>query len=112
MSLFPDMKYVLTIGPLHVTWYAVLILTAAFLTYYLCIRKFRKMGYQDEVFENFFLMMLPISIIGARIWYVIFEWNTQQYYLDLVRVFYIWEGGLAIHGGIFAAVIYGFYYFR
>lgn len=110
MSLFPDTKTFMTIGPLHIAWYAVIILSAAFLTYYLCLRKFRKMGYADEIFENFFLMMLPTAIIGARIWYVIFEW--RQYVDNPIRVFYIWEGGLAIHGGILAAVLLGWYYFR
>ena len=36
------------------------------------------MGYEDEIFENFFLMMLPTAIIGARIWYVIFEWRQYE----------------------------------
>ncbi|MEF9967512.1 MAG: prolipoprotein diacylglyceryl transferase [Longicatena sp.] len=111
MTFFPDMKTVLTFGSLHVTWYAILILTGAFLTYYLCIRQFKKWGYDEEIFENFFLYMLPIAIIGARLYYVIFEWNNQ-YAANPISAFYIWEGGLAIHGGIIAATIFGLLYFR
>lgn len=111
MTFFPDMKTIVTIGGIHVTWYAVLILTGAFIAYYLSIRQFKKWGYKEEVFENFFLMMLPIAIIGARLYYVAFEWNNL-YAQDPMRIFYIWEGGLAIHGGIIAATIFGLFYFR
>lgn len=111
MTFFPDMKTVLTLGPLHVTWYAVLILTGAFIAYYVSIRQFKKWGYKEEVFENFFLMMLPIAIIGARLYYVIFEWNNL-YAEDPLRIFFTWEGGLAIHGGILAATIFGLFYFH
>lgn len=111
MTFFPDMKTVLTIGSLHVTWYAVIILTGAFLAYHLSMRQFRKWGYDETIFENFFLMMLPIAIVGARLYYVIFEWNNQ-YAQDPIRIFFTWEGGLAIHGGIIAATIFGIFYFR
>ena len=85
MNFFPDFKTVLTIGSLQVTWYAVLILSGAFLAYFLSLRQFKKWGYKEEVFENFFLMMLPIAIIGARLYYVAFEWNTL-YAADPIRI--------------------------
>lgn len=110
MEFFPDMQTLIQVGPLHVTWYAVFILTGAFITYYLSIRTFRKWGYKDEVFENFFLVMLPIAIVGARLWFVIFDW--ERYSGDLIKIFYVWEGGLAIHGGVMAALAYGCFYFR
>lgn len=110
MTFFPDMSTFLEIGGLRVTWYAIIILTGAMLGYYLTLRQVRKWGYKDELFENFFLMMLPIAIIGARIYYVIFEW--QQYSSDPISILYIWNGGLAIHGGLIAAVIFGLWYFH
>lgn len=111
MSFFPDMQTVLTIGSLRVTWYAIIILTGAFIGYYLSIRQLKKWGYQEDVFLDFFITMLPISIIGARIYYVIFEWGNQ-YAADPIRIFYVWEGGLAIHGGLIAGVLYGVWYFK
>lgn len=110
MTFFPDMKTVLTIGELKITWYAVIVLSAAFVGYFLSIRKLKKIGYKEEVFEDFFLYMLPIAILGARLWYVLFEW--KHYINDPIRIFYIWEGGLAIHGGIIAATIFGYFYFK
>ena len=110
MAFFPTSKIFLEIGPFTITWYAICSLGGAFLCYYLTLRTLRKMGYKDDIIENFFIMMLPIAYIGARIWYCIFEW--KQYAANPISVFYIWEGGLAIHGGIFAAVLFGLYYFN
>ena len=110
MTFFPDMRTFVQIGNIHIYWYAILMVGGAFLTYYLSLRVFRKWGYQDIVFENFFLMMFPIAILGARAWYVIFEW--EQYADNWIKIFYIWEGGLAIHGGLIAAIIFGWFYFR
>ena len=55
-------------------------------------------------------MLLPIGILGARIYYVIFEW--EQYAADPISILYIWNGGLAIYGGIIAGTIFGIFYFR
>lgn len=111
MQFFPNMKDVVVFGNIRITWYAVLILTGAMLAYWLSIRTLKKWGYKKDIFEDFFFYMLPIGIIGARLYYVIFEWQAQQYALDPIRIFYIWEGGLAIHGGLIAAIGFGLWYF-
>lgn len=111
MELFPTSRIILSIGGLHITWYAALILTGALIAYALSERMMRKQGYKENVLEDFFVPMLVIAIIGARIYYVIFEWNTLYAY-DPIRIFYIWEGGLAIHGGLIAGIAYGIWYFR
>lgn len=110
MQLFPDPKILLSIGNIHVTWYAVFILTGALIAYVLSLRTLKKWGYDSEMLENFFVPMLLIAIIGARLYYVIFEW--ERYLADPIRIFYIWEGGLAIHGGLIAGVAFGLWYFR
>lgn len=61
-------------------------LTGAFVAYYLTLRQVRKWGYKEEIFENFFLLMLPIAIVGARLYYVIFEWNNL-YAADPISAF-------------------------
>lgn len=110
MQFFPDAKTLVSLGSLHVTWYAVFILTGAILAYTVSIRQLKRWGYQTEIFEDFFFYMLPIGICGARLYYVIFEW--AQYADNPISAFYIWEGGLAIHGGIIAATIFGLWYFH
>lgn len=113
MTLFPDAKTVISFDflGLSVTWYAVFVLSAAFVCYYLSIRTLKKWGYKTDIFEDFFFYMLPISIIGARIWYVVFEWNNQ-YAANPISALYIWNGGIAIHGGVIAAFLFGLWYFK
>lgn len=111
MQLFPNIRTFITIGPLTITWYAVFILCGAILAYTLSIRTLKKWGYKTDMFEDFFFYMLPIGIIGARLYYVIFEWSNQ-YAANPIKIFYIWEGGLAIHGGIIAATLFGLWFFH
>lgn len=110
MEFFPDIKTVVSLGSVTITWYALFILTGALLAYYLSIRTLKKWGYETAMFEDFFIWMLPIGIIGARLYYVLFEW--ELYASDPIRILYIWEGGLAIHGGLIAAILFGLWYFR
>lgn len=110
MEFFPDFKTVLSLGSVTITWYAVFILSGAILAYYISIRTLKKWGYETEMFEDFFIYMLPIGIIGARIYYCLFDWSA---WIDNpIRLFFIWEGGLAIHGGIIAATLFGLWYFH
>ncbi len=110
MELFPNIKTIIAIGPITITWYAYLMLAGALLAYCLSIRTLKKWGYQTEIFEDFFYYMFPIGILGARLYYVIFEW--EMYISDPIKIFYIWEGGLAIHGGLIAATLFGLWYFH
>ena len=110
MTFFPDLKTFMNIGGITITWYAIFVLGGAMLVYWLTSRVVRKWGYKDSMLEDFFIMLLPIAILGARLYYVIFEW---QYYMDdPISILYIWEGGLAIHGGIIAGVLFGYCYFK
>lgn len=110
MEFFPTDKVFLALGSLHITWYAILSLTGAMVAYFLSVRTLKKMGYSESMCEDYFITMLPLAYIGARIWYVIFEW--QSYVANPISVFYIWEGGLAIHGGLIAAIIYGYFFLK
>lgn len=88
---------------LDVMWYGVIIcsgtMLALLLSQYTC--KLKGINYDDVL--TIFLIAFPISIIGARLYYVLFEFG---YYKDnLMDIFNIRQGGLAIHGGIIAAVI-------
>lgn len=111
MRLFPTSKIILSIGSLHVTWYAVLILSGAMIAYFLSLRTLKRQGYPKTLLEDFFVPMLLVAIVGARLYYVIFEWDTL-YVHDPIRIFYVWEGGLAIHGGLLAGIGFGIWYFR
>ncbi len=98
----------LEIGPIVIAWYAVLILTGAMVAMVLAIREGKKIGVNKDFVIDTVLYGIPISVIGARLYYVIFAWD---YYKDNpIDALKIYEGGLAIHGAVIFAVIWGYYF--
>jgi phosphatidylglycerol:prolipoprotein diacylglycerol transferase len=63
----------------------------------------------DHVF-NMILLIIPATIIGARLYYVIFNWN--YFFSNPIEIIRVWNGGLAVHGGIIAGVIVVWLYTR
>ncbi|MDH6366513.1 MULTISPECIES: prolipoprotein diacylglyceryl transferase [unclassified Breznakia] len=114
MRLFPDLKTFMEIeiGSFHlrIAWYAILIVTGAIIAYRMSLRNAKKIGYGKELLEDYFLMMMPLAILGARVWYVMFDWAS--FASEPIRIFYIWEGGLAIHGGLITGIIFSYFFFR
>ena len=69
-----------------------------------CVAAFRakRAGYKTDLILDFVLFAVPIAIVCARIYYVIFEWD--MYSDDLMKIFAIREGGLAIYGGVIGGI--------
>ncbi len=67
------------------------------------VHEAKRTGQNPDVYYDFLLYALIFCIIGARLYYVAFSWDT--YKDDPIKIFAIREGGLAIYGGIIAAVI-------
>lgn len=97
----------LNIFGLHIQFYAIFILCGALLAFFLASYKAHKDGYSWDFFETIFFTAFPSGIIGARIWYVIAEWNKEFAGGDFLDVFKIWKGGLAIQGGVIAGILVG-----
>ncbi|MCK4025962.1 prolipoprotein diacylglyceryl transferase [Streptococcus iners] len=100
------------LGPLEIRWYAICILLGLVLGVYLATKEApRKKILQDDILD-FILLAFPLSIIGARIYYVAFSWS--EYKDNLLSVFAIWNGGIAIYGGLItgALVLYFFTRYR
>ncbi|PYZ92969.1 prolipoprotein diacylglyceryl transferase [Salipaludibacillus keqinensis] len=93
------------IGPISVYWYGILIGLGAFLGYLLANHEAKKRGFPEDMLADLLMFALPAAIIGARLYYVIFRW--EDFAGDPSRIFAIWEGGLAIHGGLIGAVVTG-----
>lgn len=110
MELFPNSRVILSLGGLHITWYAVLILTGAVIAYLLAQKSMKKWGYSSSVLEDYVIPMMVLSILGARLYYVIFEWEFYAAHPD--QIIAIWNGGLAIYGGLIVGVLYSIWYFR
>lgn len=92
-----------SIGNFEIRWYGVIICIGIILNIFLGTRFCKKYGLDAEKILDYVLVAVPSSIIGARIYYVIFSWDS--YKDDIKKVFAIWEGGLAIYGAIIAVMI-------
>ncbi|PYZ96280.1 prolipoprotein diacylglyceryl transferase [Alteribacter lacisalsi] len=91
------------IGPISVAWYGLIIATGAFLAYLLVNSEAKKRGLPKDLFADLLLIAVPIAIISARLYYVIFRWD--YYSQNPSQIIAIWEGGLAIHGALIGSVI-------
>lgn len=91
------------LGPISVHWYGIIIGLGALLGLYLATKECKRRGISPDVLVDLVLFALPIAIISARIYYVIFEWSYYKNHLSEIPA--IWNGGIAIHGGLIGAVI-------
>ncbi|EGQ20252.1 prolipoprotein diacylglyceryl transferase [Sporosarcina newyorkensis 2681] len=88
---------------LEVRWYGILIALGIVLGYIIVQREMLKRGMHPDFLTDMLIWAIPISIISARIYYVIFTWD---YYRDHPgQIIQIWNGGIAIHGALIGAVI-------
>ena len=91
------------IGGFQIRWYSILLLIGVILGISLFMKEGTKHGYKSEFLFNLCFWTIIFAFIGARAYYVIFNWNI--YSKDPMSIFKIWEGGLAIHGGLLGGFI-------
>lgn len=95
--------YVYKIGNFGIRWYSLLILIGVIIGIRMLEKEGQRFNINKDFLFNLAFWAIIIGILGARIYYVIFNFNL--YKNDIFSIFKIWEGGLAIHGGIVAGVI-------
>lgn len=93
----------LEFGNIKIYWYSVILLIAFLLGCHIILKETKKINIEKDKIENFLLYTIPIALIGARIYYVIF--NIDYYLANPIDIIKVWEGGLAIHGGIIAGFV-------
>lgn len=91
------------IGPIYIYWYSFLIFMAVIIGSILVIKEAPRRNLLVSTLPDLIFYMVIASIIGARIYYVVF--NFELYKDNLIDIFKIWEGGLAIYGAIIASII-------
>lgn len=91
---------VFQIGPLAVRWYGLLIASGVMLGTTLAHREAIRRGQDPDRLLNLIVVAVVSALAGARLYYVLFNWD--YYGAHLPKAFAIWEGGLAIHGGLIA----------
>ena len=96
---------------LRIHWYGVLIVTGIALGVALAWAREEKLGIPKETTLDLGLLCIPAAIIGARAYFVAFSWE-QFASGSWWKVFAVWEGGMAVYGGIIAGVLAGWLYGR
>ncbi len=92
------------LGFVQIYWYSIMLFIGFLLGGYLLLREARRFGIADEFIINMFFYTIPIAIVGARLYYVFFSWD--MYASNPIDILKVWEGGLAIHGGVLFGLIF------
>ena len=102
-SLKPLNPIAFELGPIQVHWYGLIIGFGVLLGLLIALREAERRGINKETYTDMILFAVPVAIIFARIYYVIFQW---EYYSqnpgDIIK---IWHGGIAIHGALIGSVL-------
>lgn len=84
-------------------WYGVLIVCGIAAAVGLCLREEKRLGLQQDTVIDLAFWVIPLGLIGARVYYVIFQWDL--FAPDPLSALRIWEGGLAIYGGVIGGLV-------
>lgn len=87
----------------EVRWYSLCILGAVVVAYFLIMNESKRQKVKTDFVFNMMFWTIIFGIVGARLYYVAFSF--ADYKDNLVEIFQIWKGGLAIHGGLLAGLI-------
>jgi phosphatidylglycerol:prolipoprotein diacylglycerol transferase len=95
---------IFSIGHFMVRWYSLIVLTAIVTGVWFTAREAERKGFNKNDIYDGALWVVVGGLIGARLFHVLDHW-PHEYALNLVRALYIWEGGLAIWGGVVGGLI-------
>ena len=101
LSLNPPSYFTLFGRPIY--FYGVLIALGFLLAILYCSRHAPDFGIKPDDFYDLMLWLIPLCIVGARLYFVAFRWS--DYAGNPASILAVWEGGLAIYGGIIAGVL-------
>lgn len=93
----------INLGKIQIAWYAIFILTGLILASVMASIEIKRFGWKSDDLLDGLLIIAPLSIIGARLYYVLFDpAGKPSSFYDVIAM---WEGGMAIHGAIIVATI-------
>ncbi len=91
------------VGPLNMYFYGLVIALGLVLAVAYACKRSKEFGLKEDDILDGVLWVTPFAIVCARTYYVVFSWT--DYAADPISVLYIWEGGLAIYGGVLGAIV-------
>ncbi|MBT4722163.1 prolipoprotein diacylglyceryl transferase [Candidatus Falkowbacteria bacterium] len=85
-----------SVGPFEIHWYAFLMVIGGLIGYFIVLKLAKLYQVDKKVIEALLIWFSVGAVIGARIYYVLYSWSFYQD--NLLDIFKIWNGGLAVHG--------------
>ena len=101
LEMNPDRAF--SIGPLTIHLYGIIIAAGLMLAVLYGCRRAKEFGLKEDDIIDGVLWITPFAILCARAYYCIFSWHSFRD--DPISVLYIWNGGLAIYGGVLGAAL-------
>lgn len=99
----PYSSVAVSFGSIQIAWYAIFILSGLILASVMASVEMKRFGWKSDDLLDGLLIIAPLAIIGARLYYVLFDpAGSPNSFKDVIA---IWEGGMAIHGAIIVATI-------
>ena len=99
----PHLPKGITIGGFTIAFYGMIIAAGMLSGLWLACHQAQRTGQKKEVYTDFAIYAIIFSLIGARLYYVVFSW--ENYKDDLLQIFNTRGGGMAIYGAVIAAVL-------
>ena len=103
LGISVDPPRLLQVGPLTIYYYGLIIAVGLMLAVAYACRRSKEFGLKEDDIMDGVLWVTPFAIICARIYYCAFAW--EEYAADPISVLYIWNGGIAIYGGVLGAIV-------
>lgn len=100
---FDPSRVAFSLGDKPIYWYGVIIGAGFLLAAIYTMLRTRQFGIRQDDFLDALIIATPVAIVCARLYFVAFTWD--QFKDDLISILFIWEGGVAIYGGIIGAAV-------
>ncbi len=104
------MNPIIDLGFISIHYYSLFIFLAVIVGGQLVISEAKKFGFSEDFITNLLFMVILIGIVGARMYFVLF--HLDYYSENPIEILEFWKGGLAIHGGIIAGLVFLILYLR
>ena len=101
-------RVLISIGPITIYWYSFLIFLSILIGLLIVKKEVVKTKLDKDFIFDLIFYLIPVAIIGARIYYIIFNYSVFKD--NFIDVFKIWEGGLAIYGAVITGILFTIYY--
>ena len=91
------------LGPLDIRFYGLIIACGLLLAAWYAMKRSPQFGLNEDFVLDGVLWVTPFAILCARLYYCVFSWDSFRH--NPISMLYIWQGGLAIYGGVIGAIV-------